>query len=134
MIVFLNHFDLFFAHFSVMNSFLLGFVIAAIITTLRFSRQKSKLYRKRFNKNFPPNKRTAWCVIDDDGITSAIIGTDEERRSWQDFIHFEQNDKIVLLYLSEKKFIFIPTNALSVDQRTELLGYVDRQVSNRRSC
>jgi hypothetical protein len=38
------------------------------------------------------------------------------------------------LYLSEKKFIFIPTNALSVDQRTELLGYVDRQVRNRRSC
>jgi hypothetical protein len=133
-IVFLNHFGLFFAHFSLMNSFLLGFVIAAMIATLGFSRQKSKLYRKRFNKNFPPDKRTAWCVIDDDGVTSAIIGTDEEKRSWEDFVHFSQNDKIALLYLSEKKFMFIPANALSVDQRTELLGYVDRHVRNRKSC
>ena len=133
-IVFLSHFGLFFVHFSIMNSFLLGFVIAAIITTLRFPRQKSKLYRKRFNKNFPPNKRTAWCVIDDDGITSAIIGTNEEKRSWQDFVHFAQNDKITLLYLSEKKFMFMPTNAWSMDQRAELLGYVDRHVRKRKSC
>jgi hypothetical protein len=133
-IVFLNLFGLFFVRLSIMDSFLLGFVVAAIIVTLGFSRQKSKLYRKRFNENFPPNKRTSWCVVDDGGITSAIIGTDEERRSWQDFVHFAQNDKITLLYLSEKKFMFIPTSALSVDQRTELLGYVDRHVRNRKPC
>jgi len=114
--------------------FLLGFVIAALFTTLRFSRQRTKFYRKRFYKNFPPNKRTAWCVIDEGGITSAVVGTDEENWSWHDIVHFAQNGAITLLYVSEKKFIFIPTNALSMDQRAELLGYVDRHVRSRRSC
>jgi len=115
-------------------AFFIGFVIAALITTLGFSRKKTKLYRKRFDKNFPPNKRTAWCVIDEDGITSAIVGTDEEKRPWQDVAHFAQNNNITLLYVSEKKFMFIPTNALTMDQRTELLGYVDRHIRNKTSC
>ena len=133
-IVFLSHMGLFFEHLPIMYTFSLGFVISAGIITLGCSRQKSKLYRKRFNKNFPPDMRTAWCVIDDDGITSAIIGTNEEKKSWQDFVHFAQNDKITLFYLSEKKFMFIPTNAWSLDQRAELLGYVDRHVRKRKSC
>ncbi len=85
-------------------------------------------------QELPPNKRTAWCVIDEGGITSAVVGTDEENWSWHDIVHFAQNGAITLLYVSEKKFIFIPTNALSMDQRAELLGYVDRHVRSRRSC
>jgi hypothetical protein len=112
----------------------LGFVISAVISTVRFSRQKSKLYRKRFNKKFPPDKRTAWCAIDDDGITSAIVGTDEEKWLWGDFVHFAHNEKITLLYVSEKRFMFIPTNALSMDQRAEMLGYVDRHLRKGAPC
>jgi hypothetical protein len=125
-IMLLSRVGLFFRSLPIMYTFALGFVISAVITTLRFPSQKSKLYRKRFNKKFPPNKRAAWCAINDDGITSAIVGTDEEKWSWGDFVHFAQNDKVTLLYLSEKKFMFMPTNALSVDQRAEILGYVHR--------
>jgi hypothetical protein len=127
-ILFLSREGLFFERLPVMYVFMLGFAISAIIRTIRFSHQKSKMYRKRFDKTFPPHKRNAWCVVDDEGITSAIIGTAEEKWPWQAILHFAQNEKITLMYVSAKKFLFIPTNALSSDQRSELLEYVDRHM------
>jgi len=131
-ILFLSHLGVFFVHLSAIYTFALGFFISAAVTTLGFFRKQSKMYRKLFDKNFPPQKRTTWCVVDDDGIMSAMTETDEEKRSWREFVHFVQNEEIMLLYLSEEKFMFIPTNSLSVELRTELLGYVDRFVGKPR--
>ena len=131
-ITFLSHMGVFFPRLSAVHAFARGFVISAAVTTLGFFRKQSKMYRKLFDKNFPPGKRTTWCVVDDDGIVSAMQATDEEKRTWKEFVHFVQNEKIMLLYLSEKNFMFIPTSSLSVEQRTELLGYVDRFVRKQR--
>ena len=131
-IMFLSHLGVFFVHLSAIYTFALGFVISAAVTTVGFFRKQSKMYRKLFDKNFPPCKRTTWCVVDDDGIVSTIAGNDEEKRTWQEFMHFAQNEEIMLLYMSEKKFMFIPTHSLSVEQRTELLGFVDRFVREKK--
>jgi hypothetical protein len=127
-VVFFRRMGLFLEHLPIVYAFALGFVISVAINARLSPRRRVKMYRKLFDKSFPPDKRVAWCVIDDDGIRSAIIGTDEVKWPWQEIVHFSKNDKITLLFLSNTKFIFIPTNALSLEQRAELLGYVDRYV------
>ena len=131
LVVFLSRLGLFLADWSIKQVFFLGFTIAVLITTLGLSRQKSKRYRRQFEKTFPPKMRTAWCAVDDGGVTSAIIGTDEVVWPWKDFVHFAQNDKVTLLYLNQKRFLFFPTCALAQDQRAELNDLVARHVVKR---
>jgi hypothetical protein len=128
----LGIFGLFFEHSPIIYAFAFGFVVSVVINTILSPHQSVKRYRELFDKNFPPDKRASWCIIDDDGILSATIGSDEVKRPWQEVVHFAQNDKITLLFLSKKKFYFIPTNALSMEQRVELLGYVDRYVRKEK--
>ena len=125
-------FGLFFEHSHIIYPFAFGFIMSVVTNTILSPYQSAKRYRKLFDKNFPPDKRETWCLIDDNGIVSSINGTDEINSPWQKVVHFMRNDKIILLYLSEKKFMFIPTNALSLDQSTELLGYIERYVRKEK--
>ena len=107
--------------------FWVGFVcIAAPI-------QYGSYTRRVFDKRNPVRDRANWTDINDQGVISAIVGTEEGVFSWKDIAGFAQNEKITLLFLDKKRFLFFPTSALDQSQRAELKDLVARHLV-REQC
>jgi hypothetical protein len=51
-------------------------------------------------------------TFDHDGITSGIPGRSEGRFFWTAFHGFAEDSRLVLLYISPKRFLFIPKRAM----------------------
>jgi hypothetical protein len=66
--------------------------------------------------------------IDDERIVSTIPGVGEGKLFWNAIFAFAQDEKVALLYVREKRFLFFPTTALSSEQRTELNELVKRHL------
>jgi hypothetical protein len=91
--------------------------------------------RKCFKQLFPPTRtdRNSSIDIDDERILSSIPGVGESKLYWTGVLAFAQDEKITLLYISETRFLLLPTAALSPDQRTELNEIVARHVVRKMS-
>ena len=86
--------------------------------------------RRCFKQMFPPLRtdRTSSIDLDDERVVSAIPGVSEGKFFWSAIIDFAQNDKVTLLYVRKKAFLFFPTSALSTENRAELDDLVARHV------
>jgi hypothetical protein len=79
----------------------------------------------------PKQIPTITLEVDDQSIRSEIPGVSEGKFFWNAIAGFAQNEKITLLYVARKKFLFFPTNALTLDQRAELNDLVARNMPRK---
>lgn len=91
---------------------------------------RNLMIRKSFKGMFPPSKiGPGYSLnIDDERILSTRPEIGEAKYYWNSICAFAQNDKIILLYISEILFIGIPAHILTLDQRTELNALIARHV------
>jgi hypothetical protein len=71
--------------------------------------------------------------IDDERIISAMPGSSESKLLWNAIVRFAQDEKITLFYLTELRFLFVPTTIFSAEQRVELSNLVVRHVVKKTS-
>jgi len=90
--------------------------------------QYSNYVRTVFNKRIPAEKRRNWIGISEEGISSAILGTEEVKRPWNIVIDFAQDEKITLFYVAKNSFLFFPTAVMTQSQRTEFDDLVARKL------
>ncbi|HZY61989.1 MAG TPA: YcxB family protein [Edaphobacter sp.] len=57
--------------------------------------------------------------FNDEQVISAIPGKSEGRFYWSAIVDFAENEKIVLLFVHKKRFLFIPKRAMSADTWNE---------------
>lgn len=119
---------LFLTNWSVGYVLLFGFVLGLLTLKFLEPMRRSKMFRKRFERRHPPDQRIASIEIDNEGVCSAIFGSDEVKRPWSDIVGFAQNDKVTLLYLAKNRFLPFPTTALTSTEFTELNDLVVRHL------
>ncbi len=88
-----------------------------------------ELYVRRYFKQLFPASVTSRNVsfsADDDLIVSTVPDRSEGRFYWNAIDHFAQNEKVTLIYVGKKRFIFLPTRALSPEQRAEFRNLAAR--------
>lgn len=92
--------------------------------------------RKGFRRTFPdPGKLpTTTSAFDEECLRSEISGVSEGIFRWNAIVDFAQDDKITLLYIAKKKFLFFPTSIMSAEQRSELNDLINRKVRKRETC
>jgi hypothetical protein len=84
--------------------------------------------RRHFKQLFPTSvtSRKVSFSADDELIVSAIPDRSEGRFQWSAVDHFAQDEKITLIYVGKKRFLFLPTPAFSPEQRAELNDLIAR--------
>jgi hypothetical protein len=66
--------------------------------------------------------------IDNERVVSSIPEVSEGKFFWNAIVDFAQDEKVTLLYIRKRAFIFFPTSVLSPDQHTELNDLIARHV------
>jgi hypothetical protein len=89
--------------------------------------------RKCFKQLFPPHRtdRTSRLEVSDECIISSVPGVSEGKIFWPGVFAFAQNDRVTMIFLAPKRFLFFPTTALLPEQRTELNQLVDHHRISR---
>jgi hypothetical protein len=119
------------------NDYFSGGYVATLIIPL-FMLSLPFLYRystlKQFKNIFPHSATdsTLMMDIDEERILSEMPGFTESKILWNAVVKFAQNEKVTLIYLAEIRFLFVPTNAFTPAQRTELNDLVARHVVKRK--
>jgi len=92
--------------------------------------------RKCFKQLFPPTHtdRTSTLEINDQHLLSAIPGVSEGKFFWNAIVDFAQDERITLIYVAKARFLFVPTTAMTPDQRVELVNLISRHVAKRLPC
>jgi hypothetical protein len=121
----LTHFRLFYAHPWLTLLFWSAFV--CILAPIQYKSSISK----KFEKLLPTEKRSNWTSIDDSGVTSAIVGTEESNFLWSEIAAFAQNKEITMLYLDQERFLFFPT---SVFTQPQLMEFRELAARNMRTA
>jgi hypothetical protein len=87
-----------------------------------------------FKQLFPPHRtdRGSHLEIKDDCILSGIPGVSEGRIFWPGVFAFAQDDRITMIYTSERRFLFFPTSALTPAQQSELNDLIARHVAKAK--
>jgi hypothetical protein len=93
---------------------------------------RSQFVRTQFNQLFSPSARTLSIDIDDERIVCVNPGSSESRFLWHIVLEYAQDEKITMIYIAKLRFLFFPTSAMSVEQRTELNDLVARHVVKRK--
>ena len=113
------------------------FGMVAVLVWLSIFLPLMRLYtiRKCFKQIFPPSRtdRSSSIDIDEERVISAIPGVSEGKFFWNAIIDFAQNEKVTLLYIHKRAFLFLPTSCLSPVQRIELNDLVARHVAKKKS-
>jgi hypothetical protein len=96
---------------------------------------RSYAIRKQFKGLFPRSQtdQHLFIDIDDERIISAMPGSSESKLLWNAIVRFAQDEKITLFYLTELRFLFVPTTIFSAEQRVELSNLVVRHVVKKTS-
>jgi len=110
---------------------LYGFALGLLILGLKAKLGQPQRFKRQFERKFPSNQRSASIEIEDDGVSSAILGTDEAKFEWRTIVGFAQDDKMTLLYVAKSRFLFFPTTAMSPAQRAELSDLISHHVTKR---
>jgi len=113
---------------------LFGLTVAVVYLKLTAKGRQAKRYKKQFERRFSSEERTAWIEMNDSAVSSAIAGTAAESFEWNKIIEFAQDDKMTLLYLTEKRFLLFPTPALDSADRADLDDLIASQFAARMSC
>jgi hypothetical protein len=66
--------------------------------------------------------------VTDDSIVSEIPGVSSGKFFWNAIVDFSQNKGATLFYVSNKRFLFLPTAVLSADQNDELHALISRNM------
>lgn len=91
--------------------------------------------RKCFKQLFPTRTdRISTLEINDDHLLSRIPGVSEGKFFWNAIVDFDQDDKVTLIYVAKRRFLFFPTAAMSHDQHVELNNLISRHVAKRLPC
>jgi hypothetical protein len=90
--------------------------------------------RKSFKGMFPPSETGPGYSLDIDNerILSVRPGIGEAKYYWAGICAFAQDDKVMLMYITEILFICIPTHSLSPDQRAELDSLITRNIARKQ--
>lgn len=67
--------------------------------------------------------------FDDNGVVSGIAGRSEGRFFWSGIQDFVENDKIALLFIGSKRFLYIPKRAMADEQWTQLRSLAAEKIS-----
>ena len=86
--------------------------------------------KKQFVNMFPHGQTDQLLSIDiDDGrIISEMPGFSESKLLWTAIVRFAQNEKVTLFYVAKARFLFVPTQLFSEEQRAELNDLVARHL------
>jgi hypothetical protein len=92
--------------------------------------------RRCFKQLFPPHRtdRTSHLEITEESILSGVPGLSEGRIFWPGVFAFAQDDRVTMIYLAPRRFLFFPTSVLSAEQRSELIGLVNSKVKGKIAC
>ncbi len=71
-------------------------------------------------------------IANEEGLIVAKLDTIETRLAWNAITDFRQNEVITIMYLSPDNCFYFPTNAMSLEQRTELNDLVAHHVKKRK--
>jgi hypothetical protein len=102
------------------------------------TRKSFNYYKNPISRKLKDTSSTSEAVpecsldFDDDRILSTRPGFDETIHSWTDIHAVIQNNKIMLLLISQSLYICVPLDKLSKDQRTELNELVARHVVRKK--
>lgn len=105
-------------------------IVLALLCALAIPLRRSYAVRRQFKLMFPPSQ-ASWQVlidIDEERVISSIPGSSEGKFFWNSIMDFAQNEKVTLLYVRKNVFLFIPTQAMSPEQRTELNDLVAQKM------
>lgn len=130
-IVLCSRMGLFLTGWSFGAAYVFGLIVCTPIALLMPKVDRSKRLRKMFDKQIPPDMRTTWYEISDEGITTAVVGTEAETIHWDKIVGTAQNNKMTLLYLGNKGFFFFPAASFTAEQRVELNELIIRHVKTR---
>ena len=89
---------------------------------------QANIVRKQFDQLFPPSSRNLSIDLDNERIICDNPGSSESKFLWTIVQQFAQDDKVTMLYISKLRFLFFPTNSMSIEQRTELNELVARNM------
>jgi len=76
-------------------------------------------------------ERTILLEVTDEFVRSTIPGVSEGKYFWNENMAVAQDDKVVLIYATKKRFIPIPSRSLSQSQLEELKAAVQRNAVKR---
>jgi hypothetical protein len=106
----------------------------AAVITIGIPLSRAMNLRKCFKQLFPPNRTDpmSHLEITVDCILSSVPGISEGKIFWTGLFAFAQDERVTMIYLAPKRFLFFPTSALSPDERSELNRLVDSHKVNRK--
>ncbi len=86
-----------------------------------------------FRRIFPntTSAPTISAEIDSECIRTQNPGVSEGKFYWKAIVKFVQDDKVTMLYIDKRRFLFFPTDTLSQSQRAELMALADLNVAKR---
>jgi hypothetical protein len=85
-------------------------------------------------KRIFPNAATVPTIsteIDDECIRIQSPGVSEGKFYWKAIVKFDQDDKVTMLYIDKRRFLFFPTEILSQSERAEFKALADLNVVTR---
>jgi YcxB-like protein len=83
--------------------------------------------RKIYRRSLPEGVKGAIPVnfsFGEEGVLSAIPGRSEGKFFWNSIVNYAENDKLALLYVKKKLFLYIPKRAMPEDEWQQLRAYV----------
>ncbi|MDQ8755869.1 YcxB family protein [Sphingosinicella sp. LHD-64] len=108
---------------SALGGFVIGLAVLALI--LLGNRLYAVRYARRNfaqQRNLADEYRIAW---DDQGFES-VAERGSFRQDWAEFHRWLEDDRLFMLFLSERLYIGIPKRALPPDQLISLRGHLER--------
>jgi hypothetical protein len=122
------------SHHSELAADSVAFMAGAAVVTIGAPISRAINLRKCFKQLFPPNRadRGSHLEIGDDCIISSVPGVSEGKIFWPGVHAFAQDERVTMIYLAPKRFLFFPTSALSPEQCNQLNQLVDRHRINRK--
>ena len=111
-----------------------GWLIIALALSLLVPLLQYYGVNKQFKSLFQDSQTSKEVSVDinNDRVLSAIPGMSEGTYYWNAILDFAQDEKITLLYVAKNRFLFIPTQAFSPGQRTELNNLVASNIRKQK--
>ena len=110
---------------------LVGFVLGLVFNYASRPLFNAQMFKKKFDRRYPDGPPKSFIEVGEEGVSSAVEGTDSERFTWSAIVRFAQDEKMTLFYIAKNRFVLFPTSALSSEQRAELNDLVARHVVKR---
>jgi hypothetical protein len=113
---------------------LLGLDVVFLLLSIALPIARLLDARVGFKRIFPLTKivPTIATDIDDERIICENPGISEGKFFWNAIVNFAQDEKVTVLYIDKRRFLFFPTNALSPNQRAELNELVARNMVRKQ--